>query len=160
MGAGKSAVGRALARKLRVPFFDLDALIERKQRRSVAEIFASKGEPAFRALESRELKKIMKAPARKRVIALGGGSLLKRENRVLVERKGILIHLSCSEKELWRRLSKEAGKRPLLSGPDARKNIRALRRARAAGYARAAFTVSTTDRTPAQIAAVIARRLS
>ncbi|MDE2490398.1 MAG: hypothetical protein KGM24_06090, partial [Elusimicrobia bacterium] len=74
MGTGKSAVGRALARRLRRPFSDLDAEVERAARAPVAEIFARRGETHFRRLERAALSRA--ARRRGAVVALGGGALL------------------------------------------------------------------------------------
>jgi shikimate kinase len=158
MGTGKSAVGRALARRLRRPFVDLDAEIERRTRRSVAEIFSRRGEAAFRRLEARALR----AASRRGgcVVALGGGALLDRRNAVLVDRTGVLVLLSCERRELLRRLRPARASRPLLAGGSLDARVRRLLAEREDAYGRPHWTVSTTRRSPAAAAALIARRLS
>lgn len=156
MGTGKSAVGRELARLLRRPFVDLDAAIERAAGATVAEVFASRGEKAFRRLEGRALR----AAARRRgaVVALGGGALLDRSNRAIIK-EGRLVRLTCSRPELVRRLRPRRQSRPLLAGGPLDARIGELLRARRGAYAGADATVSTTRRSPRAAARLIARRM-
>lgn len=158
MGVGKSAVGRALARRLRRPFVDLDAAVERAAGASVAEVFARRGERAFRRLEARALA----AAARRSgvVVALGGGALLDRRGRALVAGTGVLVRLTCSRRELVRRLRPGRAGRPLLAGGALTTRVAALMKARRAAYGRADVTTSTTGLSTAAVAAAIARRLS
>ena len=158
MGTGKSVVGRALARSLRRPFVDLDAEIERAAGTSVAAIFQKRGEAAFRRLERTALQK---ASRRDRiVVALGGGALLDARNRALVEKTGILVKLSCSRRELVRRLRPSRESRPLLSGGPLDARVARLLAARRGAHGAARWIVSTTRRSTAAAAALIARRLS
>ena len=156
MGSGKTEVGRALARRLRRRFIDLDSRIERSAGRLIPQIFR-RGEAEFRRLESRALRTV----CRKRglVVALGGGALRKAENRRLVSSSGALVSLKCDEAELWRRLKPRAASRPLLDGKRPRLRMKALLRARRGLYAGADLAVSTTRRTPARAASEIAGRL-
>ena len=157
MGAGKSAVGKELARLLRRPFVDLDVLIEREAGSAVASIFARRGEAAFRKLESAALARAAKR--RGVVVALGGGTLLDARNRALVARTGLLVKLSCSRAELVRRLRPARASRPLLAGGALSARVSELLRARRAAYAGAAWSVSTTANSPKAAAMIIARRL-
>jgi shikimate kinase len=157
MGSGKSAVGRALARRLRRPFIDLDAAVESASGLRVAEIFARRGESAFRRLEGAALAR---AAGRRAVVALGGGALLNPRNRELVGRTGVLVRLTCARRELARRLRRERAQRPLLAGGSLEVRIAKLLSERRAAYSGADFTVSTTSRTVAAAAAAAARRLS
>lgn len=157
MGSGKTVVGRALARRLGRPFADSDQEIERRAGQSVPRLFAEKGEPWFRRLESRVVRDLAKGS--RRVIALGGGALLDGRNRRAVARSGLLVRLSCAEPELWRRLRQGLGLRPLLSGKSPRQKLRLLLRRRRRAYARAEIAVSTTQRSPAAAAREILRRL-
>lgn len=142
MGSGKSTVGRLLARRLRRRFVDLDREIERREGRSIPELFAE-GEASFRAAETRALKAV-RGPA---VVALGGGALL--HNAV----EGALIKLTCAEPELWRRLKPQLAARPLLKG--GRPAMRRLLKARR--YPGRAF--STTRKPPQRVAKEIERWL-
>ncbi|MHB8671575.1 MAG: shikimate kinase [Acidimicrobiales bacterium] len=80
MGAGKSSVGRRLADRMGRPFLDTDAMVEASEHASVAEIFASRGEPAFRALERQAVRAALEGPEAA-VISLGGGAVLHDDTR-------------------------------------------------------------------------------
>lgn len=157
MGSGKTAVGRRLARLLGRPFLDTDALVERRAGRSVAAIFAGSGEPAFRKLEASAVRRAC-GPGR-RVVALGGGALLDRGNLRRVLGAGRLVALTCSERELWRRLKGKLALRPLFGGDRPRARLRGLLARRRPGYAAAHLTVATTGLTPLAVARLVARRL-
>jgi 3-dehydroquinate synthase len=113
-GSGKSTVGSLLAASLNLPFFDLDNEIEKMAGKTIPEIMAEQGEPAFRDLESTELKKLVGGPAS--VTALGGGALLREANRADAESAGEVVFLEASLPILLERLKAEAGRRPLLEG--------------------------------------------
>jgi shikimate kinase len=151
MGTGKTAVGRALARRLRLPFRDSDAEIERRCGLPVREVFARRGEPYFRRLERRVVADLAR---RGGVVSLGGGALLDARTERLARPR---VTLTCAERELWRRLKPELSARPLLAG--GRPALRALLRKRRRLYRGAELTVSTTRRAPERAAALIARRL-
>jgi shikimate kinase len=156
MGAGKSSVGKPLARLMKRRFVDSDRAIEKKAGATVAAIFSQKGEPAFRALE----RKTVAALAKKKnlVVALGGGALLDPRSRKAAS-SGTVVLLSCGEAELWRRVQRQAGKRPLLAG--GRPALRALLKKRRAHYRSVAdLVVAAGAKTPLQIARTLARRLS
>src|SRR5581483_9910495 len=95
MGTGKSVVGRQVAETLKAPFVDLDAMIVKKAGQSIKEIFASAGEPAFRALESQVVVEVSRQAGK--VIATGGGALLDPQNREHLQRTGILVCLSAKK---------------------------------------------------------------
>lgn len=158
MGTGKSVVGKELGRRLRRRFADLDAVIVNASGKSVSEIFAMKGEREFRRLERAALEKT----ARKKglVVALGGGALIDKRNLQLVEKTGILVKLSCSRRELVRRLKASRSTRPILAGGSLDDRVRSLLRERKSAHGKAKITISTTRRSAAAIAADIARRLS
>lgn len=110
-GSGKSTVGRELAGRLGVPFIDLDDEIQRETGRSVAEIFADEGEPAFRALEATALTKAAtEDPA---VVACGGGVVLEPANRVTLRATGDTIFLDVPIEILHERV-RPAEDRPLI----------------------------------------------
>ena len=101
-GSGKSTVGRELAGRLRSPFVDLDAEIEREAGASVAEIFRTEGEPSFRALEAAALVKAsMEDPS---VVACGGGIVLEPANRITLRNTGVAVYLDVPLEELRRRV--------------------------------------------------------
>ena len=112
-GSGKSSVGSALARKFQVPFVDTDVIIEKNEGRTISEIFAQTGERYFRNVESGVIQQIVAERRKKRVVALGGGAFESRSNRELILSAGLTVYLSCSVREIYRRLSANTD-RPLL----------------------------------------------
>jgi len=158
MGTGKSVVGKELGRRLRRRFADLDAVIVETARMSVAEIFSTKGEREFRRLERAALVKTAKNSGL--IVALGGGALIDERNLALVEKTGILVKLSCSRRELVRRLRPSRSTRPILAGGRLDDRVRSLLRERRGAHGQARIIISTTNRSPKILAAEIARRLS
>jgi 3-dehydroquinate synthase len=113
-GTGKSTVGRLLARNLKLPFVDLDRVVESNAGMSIPQIMGQQGEESFRDLETFALKKVLKQS--ESVIALGGGALLRNENRNLVETHGKVILLMAKLETLFKRLNESSRQRPLLAG--------------------------------------------
>src|SRR5690349_9297459 len=117
MGSGKSTVGPLIAKQLGWEFLDLDAMIERRQRKTIAAIFETEGEPAFRAYESAALKQCLEPASASSVIALGGGAFSQPANRELIAGSGALVAwLDAPSGELLRRCrGQQSGPaRPLL----------------------------------------------
>ena len=159
MGAGKTTVGRALAKSLRWNFLDLDDVIEQRERKSVAEIFASSGEPAFRRMESAALAALLQdhRAGSDLILALGGGAFVQKQNRdALISCGAITVLLAAPAEELRRRCQAERKVRPLAQ-QDARFNE--LFAARRADYALARFTVQTLGKSVQQVTAEIERML-
>lgn len=117
-GTGKSTIGKKLARSLKLPFIDLDRVIETNAGRSISQIMEQEGEVAFRDRETAALKAAIGhvGNVASHVIALGGGALLREENRRLVEAEGRVILLIAELSTLLERMENDAGKRPLLAG--------------------------------------------
>jgi 3-dehydroquinate synthase len=117
-GTGKSTIGRRLARNLNQSFVDLDCVIETNAGMPIAQIMEQQGEAAFRDLETAALKAAVDhgSSVRSQVIALGGGTLLRDENRAVAETNGKVVLLMAKFSTLLERLKNEAGKRPLLAG--------------------------------------------
>ncbi|MGM0380595.1 MAG: shikimate kinase [bacterium] len=114
MGAGKTTTGKMLADEMGWPFHDLDDLIEEKEERSIADIFAEAGEEHFRDLETRWLAEISrrKPPL---VVSCGGGVPLRRENREIMRERGIPVYLHITPETARKRIGTDAD-RPLFSG--------------------------------------------
>lgn len=157
MGSGKTAVGERLARSLGLPFYDADALLEAETGRRIADIFAEEGEAEFRALERRMLARLVAGP--RGVIATGGGAVMDPENRARLKAAGTVICLLADPETLLARIGPTAD-RPLLFGPEPLERLRALQRARLPAYGEAEVLLDTTDRTPAQVAALLGRLLT
>ena len=110
MGAGKSTVGYVLANRLRLNFFDLDREIERQTKQSIAEIFETAGEQAFRDLESETIANL--SSRRGIVVATGGGVIVREQNQRCM-RNGIVIYLYASVEQQYARVAKSQH-RPLI----------------------------------------------
>ena len=146
-GVGKSTLGRALAEALELPFEDLDERIVRDAGRSIPDIFAQEGEAGFRERESQALRDLMAHyhGTRGAVVALGGGALLRDDNRARVEDAGVVVCLMAQPETLLQRLQQNPQARPLLPGASA-SALDQLLRARAAHYASFPRRVWVDDR--------------
>ena len=114
MGSGKTTVGKVLADFLGCPFMDLDDLVVKKAGKSIPDIFAQDGEPAFRQLEAQVLRKTVEKYAESTaVLALGGGAILAPASAALLHEKTVCIYLRASLDTLLQRLSGETAGRPL-----------------------------------------------
>jgi shikimate kinase len=148
MAVGKSAVGRALARKLGRRFIDLDRLIEKTEGMTVRDIFAQKGESYFRQLEKKVLIGVLQCQGQ--VVATGGGVVMDEENLKVLREKSLLVCLTASPEVLLKRVGNGA-KRPLLGGTDRRGRIEELLKLREKNYVQARVCVDTSDLTVNQV---------
>jgi len=149
-GSGKSTVGKKLAGLLGWSFVDVDAVIAAKEHRSVPCIFAAGGERYFRRLERQEIERAVRRKGRA-IIALGGGAFQSGANRLMIRRAGTVVYLSCSAREIIRRLRKLSN-RPMLEGADSRKKrVQELLRNRKPYYSLADMTIRTTGKAPARV---------
>jgi shikimate kinase/3-dehydroquinate synthase len=156
MGTGKTTAGRLAAAAAGLPFVDLDDEIARAAGDSIAAIFATSGEPAFRALERDTLRRLLADPT-PRVIALGGGALLDPDLRREALARACVIALAASPRTIAER-TRAGGPRPLLDGSaDREARVRELLAHRAAVYAEAHARVSTDGISPEQVAEQILR---
>ena len=162
MGAGKSSVGAALGRRLNWNFEDLDDRIERRERRTVAQIFRESGEPAFRRAERSALQDVVEGiHDQARVVALGGGAFVQGSSAELLRSSGVpIIFLDAPVEELWERCCRQANEaaaeRPLLRSLD---HFRELHEKRRPQYCEASLTIETGGRTVDEIADEIAAKL-
>ncbi|MBP6877812.1 MAG: shikimate kinase [Phenylobacterium sp.] len=142
MGVGKSSVGRRLANALDLPFKDADVEIEAAAGRSIPDIFAEMGEPAFREGERRVITRLLENPPH--VLATGGGAFMNDETRALIKERSISVWLKADLDVLVRRVSRKDS-RPLLSGKDPLEVLTELAEKRYPVYAQADVTVETGD---------------
>jgi len=156
MGAGKTSVGRALSKLLGWTFADLDDQIERRERRTVAEIFRASGESGFRRAEHAALKELLDElqVGVKKIVALGGGAFVQNRNARLIEAAGIpAVFLDAEVEELWQRcnmqVEKDGIERPLLADLG---RFRRLYDARRPHYLRARFRHETGGKNIREIA--------
>jgi shikimate kinase len=151
MGAGKSTVGRELARRLGRRFVDSDEEIERAAGASVAEIFAAEGEASFRRREREAVGSLRASGA---VVALGGGAVAQPSLRRLLAGCGVMVYLRAAPETLLARVG-DAEARPLLAGLGASERlerVRALLAEREPAYAEAALCVDTDGLAPVEVA--------
>ena len=138
MGAGKTAIGTALAKRLHVPFLDSDAEIVKAADRSIAEIFERDGEAFFRDRESEVIGRLLDGPPC--ILSTGGGAFLREENRAVISEKGASLWLRAELELLWQRV-KHKTTRPLLHTPDPRATLAELQERRDPFYAKADIIV-------------------
>jgi XRE family aerobic/anaerobic benzoate catabolism transcriptional regulator len=142
-GAGKSTIGRALANKLSVPFFELDALVEEAAGLSLAGIFSLHGEAYYRRLAREVLTRFL-AETEAGVLATGGGLVLDREAWKLLQRRCRTVWLQATPDDHWQRVLAQGDERPSAASPHARDELRALLKAREPLYAQADVAVDTS----------------
>jgi len=112
MGSGKTLVGALVAERSGSSFFDVDHLVEHEAGMSVADVFATAGEPAFRALEKQVLPKALIPGA---VVALGGGAVMDDDNWALITDRATTVYLEVPFEMVWQRIRQVPG-RPLIAG--------------------------------------------
>ena len=140
-GSGKSTVGRQLARRLQLPFYDSDRVIEERIGCSIKDFFAREGEEAFRDIEASVIGDL--AQRSNAVISTGGGAVLRQANRQQLHASGQVIYLKSTPEELARRLKHDQS-RPLLQVEDPLTRLRELFAIRDPLYRETAhFTIET-----------------
>ncbi|WP_298848642.1 shikimate kinase [uncultured Ruegeria sp.] len=144
MGAGKTAVGRALAARLGVPFLDSDAEIESAANMTIPEIFERDGEPFFRTKETQVIGRLLEE--KKGILSTGGGAFLQPENRSTIAQKGAAVWLRADLNVLWNRV-RHKDTRPLLRTADPYATLKSLYEARVPIYAQADLTVESDGET-------------
>lgn len=142
MGAGKSAIGKLVAQYLGIPFVDSDHEIERVSRMTIPELFEAYGEPEFRKLEQRVIKRLLRTGPR--VLSTGGGAFMNEETRASIRENGLSLWLDADLEILWERVIKRDN-RPLLKTANPKKTLEDLMIARYPTYATAHLTVKSRD---------------
>jgi shikimate kinase len=160
MGAGKTSVGRSLGQRLNWLFEDLDDRIERREGRTVAEIFRDAGESEFRRAEHAALEHVLEElrGGGAGIVALGGGAFVQKANAELLQAAGVpTVFLDAPVDELWQRCREQASEagveRPLLGSRDRFGELHATRRR---AYLKASVKIETGGRTVDEIAAEVA----
>jgi shikimate kinase len=138
MGAGKTAVGRALAARLAVPMKDSDAEIVASAQLSIAEIFERYGEPFFRDKETRVIDRLLNGPPC--VLSTGGGAWMAEKNRALLTERAAVLWLEADLELLWSRVRHKTT-RPLLRTEDPKRTLREILTERGPIYALAPLRV-------------------
>ncbi|MBK8456624.1 MAG: shikimate kinase [Phyllobacteriaceae bacterium] len=149
MGAGKTAIGRLVAKALDIPFFDSDHEIEEASRLTIPELFELYGEPEFRALEQRVISRLLHEGAR--IVSTGGGAYMNAETRRSIADHAASIWLKADIDTLMARVAKKQN-RPLLKTADPRATMQKLMDARYPVYAGADITVITREESRETIA--------
>ena len=142
-GAGKSTIGRALAKRLGKAFHDSDAEIEARTGVRIPVIFEIEGEPGFRRRESEVIARMTQM--QNVVLATGGGAVLDPANRAVLRERGFVLYLFATPRELWRRTRHDKS-RPVLQGDDLKKRLDELFEKRDPLYRETADLVAETGR--------------
>lgn len=157
MGSGKTTVGRQLARRLGMDFLDLDLELQARCGVEVAVIFEIEGEAGFRQRESDLLDQLSQRDGL--VLATGGGSVLREENRKMLTERGLVIYLQTGVSQQLRRLKRDR-QRPLLQAPDRRQRLTGMAEERNPIYESCADLIIPSENiAPSAMAASVARRV-
>lgn len=161
-GSGKTTVAQELARRMGCPWLDADVELEKRAGKSIKQIFAESGELAFRDLESAVVADL--ASRERHIIALGGGAILREQNRQALAGQGFVVWLQASPETLFARISADpttGERRPNLTAGGGLEEIRTLLDQRTPLYRQCADLVVDADRQdPAAIAAAIVAALT
>jgi XRE family aerobic/anaerobic benzoate catabolism transcriptional regulator len=145
-GAGKTTIGRRLARRMRLPFVELDRRIELRAGLVLGEIFSLHGEDFYRRLERETLTELLASPG-PMVIAVGGGLVTSPDTYAQLRRQATTVWLKARPDDYWSRVMKQGDRRPMDEHPQAREALRDLISRREPLYAQAEFTVDTAGLT-------------
>lgn len=162
MASGKSHVGRILSERTGMPLVDADSVIVERAGRSIEQIFADEGEPAFRSLERGIIAELCGGTGQ--IISAGGGAFVDPDNRQAMLAGGTVFCLQARPETIYQRLKadNDSGQavRPLLAGPDPLARIRDLLAAREDAYRQAHYSIDTDESTPEEVAGLISDLLA
>jgi len=158
-GAGKTSVGRHLARRFKVPFMELDSAIAEQAGLALGEVFSLYGEDYYRRLERELLGRVL-AEGRPCVLAVGGGLVTVPDTYDLLRRHAVTVWLRARPGDYWNRVVRQGDQRPMKEHPQAREALRVLITQRDPLYRQADLTVDTSSLTISQIASQIAQALA
>jgi XRE family transcriptional regulator, aerobic/anaerobic benzoate catabolism transcriptional regulator len=142
-GAGKTSIGAPLAKRLKIPFVELDALIEKAASMPLAQIFSLHGEGYYRRLEYQTLRKTLRSP-KSMVLATGGSLVTDPRTWSLVKQCCTTVWLKAAPEVYWNRLLKQGDTRPMKNNPSAMSDLRALLAAREPLYRQADHIIDTS----------------
>jgi len=158
-GAGKTTIGRQLARRLRVRFVELDRQIEKAADMSLAELFSLYGEQYYRRLEHDTLAALLAEP-RDMVLATGGGLVAASDTFALLRKAATTIWLRATPEDHWNRVVRQGDRRPMADHPQAMADLRALLAAREPLYSAADRTVETSGRSVRSVVEEVANTVA
>ncbi len=158
-GAGKTTVGRRLARRLHVPFVELDRRIERAANLTLSEVFSLHGEEYYRKLERQVLEDVLssRSPI---VLATGGSIVTAPDTFALLRQHAATIWLKAAPEDHWNRVVKQGDRRPMADHPQAMSDLRALLASREPLYSTAMVTVETSGKAVPEVVDELLTRLS
>lgn len=150
MGTGKTETGLILARSTRRRFMDTDKLVEEMTGINVASTFKQSGESYFRDLESKAIKSLNRYTAGSLIVSTGGGAVIRKENREILRKTGIIINLTARVEDIIARIS-AAGSRPLLEVENPEERIRELLDERREAYSDCDIIIDTAGLSPLEV---------
>lgn len=156
-GAGKTTIGKQLARELHVRFVELDRRIEKAADMSLGEIFSLYGDEYYRRLERETLAQLL-AEGRSTVLATGGGIVTSRDTYAMLKQSAITVWLRATPEDHWNRVVRQGDRRPMADHPEAMADLRALLAAREPLYASADYTINTSGRSTKAIVDEVASK--